>query len=203
MSNVVNRAGLISRGLNFFHLMPFMLFRLSFNVAQLPNKEQEAAAEILADYLDHPRLALPFRLPLLAEIVVDAELTSFGEDSTHDVNIPDRLTHDLIGNYFKPSAVVIALEGKHYLGRLKSGEVEPQIWRPPSSYLNTRVLGNRSLVPSTRVCWGIVALIPFPLGSHLAVKTIGMCCAPCLWSGLKLLPRPLQFMLTPCLAVLR
>ena len=100
-------------------------------VAQLPNKEQEVAAAVLADFLDHPRFALPFRLPSLAEKVVDAELTSFAEDSMHDVTIPDRLMHDLIGNYFKPSAVITALGGKHYLQRLKCGEAE-QVWQPCS-----------------------------------------------------------------------
>ena len=64
-----------------------------------------AAAAVLADYLDHPRLALPFRLPSL----IGAELTCFGKDAMHDVTIPDRLVHDLLGNYFKPSAVVTAL----------------------------------------------------------------------------------------------
>ena len=46
------------------------------------------------------------------------ELTSFSEDAMHDVNIPNRLMHDLIGNYFKSSAVVTALGGKHYLRKL-------------------------------------------------------------------------------------
>ena len=63
---------------------------------------------ILAEYFDNPSLNFPFQLPSLEEKVVDAELTSFGEDAMHDVNIPNRLMHDLIGNYFKPSAGVTA-----------------------------------------------------------------------------------------------
>ena len=153
MSDVVNRVGLTFRGLNF--------------LPQLPNKEQEAAVAVLADFLDHPRLALSFRLPLLAEKVVDAELPSFGEDSTDDVTIPDRLMHDLIGNYFNPSAVVTALGGKHYLGRLKCGEVEPQVWQPcsPSVLLAKYASVRQQVIGSLdKNLLGYCCFDPFPTG---------------------------------------
>ena len=129
---------LISRGLNFSHPMPSGLF----SIAQLPNKEQEAAAA-LANYLNHPRL------PLLAEKEVDAELTSFGEDSMHDVTIPDRLMHDLIGSYFK-SPVLSLLPRRQALPRPSKKLNRKSGGRALLSFssLNTQVFGNRSQAPS-------------------------------------------------------
>ena len=138
-------------------------------IAQLPNKEQEAAAAILAEYFDNPSLNFPFRLPSLEEKVVDAELTSFGEDAMHDINIPDRLMHDLIGNYFKPSAVVTALGGKHYLRKLKCGEVEPQTWKPctPSVLLvEYATIRQQVLKDLDKTLQGFCCQNPFPLGSN-------------------------------------
>ena len=71
---------------------------------------------------------------------------------------------------------------------------QAELWLMRSWALQRR----KQIHPLARtVCWGTAALIPFP------VKTIGMCCVPCLLSGPRssaLLPRPLQSMLTPHLS---
>ena len=152
-------------------------------IAQLPNKEQEAAAAILAEYFDNPSLNFPFRLPSLEEKVVDAELTSFGEDAMHDINIPDRLMHDLIGNYFKPSAVVTALGGKHYLRKLKCGEVEPQTWKPctPSVLLvEYATIRQQVLKDLDKTLQGFCCQNPFPLGSNFGDENY--------WHALRAMP---------------
>ena len=152
-------------------------------IAQLPNKKQEAAAAILAEYFDNPSLNFPFRLPSLEEKVVDAELTSFGENAMHDVNIPDRLTHDLIGNYFKPSAVVTALGGKHYLRKLKCGEVEPQTWKPctPSVLLvEYATIQQQVLKDLDKTLQGFCCQNPFPLWSNFGDENY--------WHALRAMP---------------
>ena len=172
--NAANKAGLTSLGLTFQWGAP---------IAQLPNKEQEAAAAILAEYFDNPSLNFPFRLPSLEEKVVDAELTSFGEDAMHDVNIPDRLTHDLIGNYFKPSAVVTALGGKHYLRKLKGREVEPQTWKPctPSVLLvEYATIRQQVLKDLDKTLQGFCCQNPFPLGSNFGDENY--------WHALRAMP---------------
>ena len=152
-------------------------------IAQLPNKEQEAAAAILAKYFDNPSLNFPFRLPSLEDKVVDAELTSFGEDAMHDINIPDRLMHDLIGNYFKPSAVVTALGGKHYLRKLKCGEFEPQTWKPctPSVLLvEYATIRQQVLKDLDKTLQGFCCQNPFPLGSNFGDENY--------WHALRAMP---------------
>ena len=87
----------------------------------------------------------------------------------HDINIPDRLMHDLIGNYFKPSAVVTALGGKHYLRKLKCGEVEPQTWKPctPSVLLvEYATIRQQVLKDLDKTLQGFCCQNPFPHGSN-------------------------------------
>ena len=133
--------------------MPFVLFRLSFNgglqLRSFQTKSKRLLPRFLPTILTTQDSHFLSGFPCLAKRVVDAELISFGEDSLHDVNIPDRLMHDLIGNYFKPSAVVTALGGKHTLvasraerTNRKSGACSPSILLSKYAGIRQQVIGS-------------------------------------------------------------
>ena len=56
---------------------------------------------------------MPFRLPMLHEKLQECELSDYFSDAPiNALHTHDKVKHDLIGNFFKPSALLAALNGK-------------------------------------------------------------------------------------------
>ena len=65
----------------------------------------------LQDFYSNPHIYLPFRLPSLSEKAKDSELSELLLATIEEASPPLFTLHNIIGNFFKPSAVVAALGG--------------------------------------------------------------------------------------------
>ena len=94
-----------------------------------PPAEVDQAAATVAPWIGNPRLAFPLRPPSLSQKIKDSELCSIPSGFNSSLSFL-RLLHDLIGNYFKPSAVVAALGGPDGLRCLVRGSGALTSWAP-------------------------------------------------------------------------
>ena len=118
--------------------IPFVC-RLPFTVLQQPGTHSNAkdeAARLLADYLNVSHATLPVRLPTLEEIVQEAEVESIFSHSPQYINlVNDFEKYALVGNYFKPSAFLVAVLGDTNTGLrtfLSDAPFAPQQCKPLS-----------------------------------------------------------------------
>ena len=86
----------------------------------------------LQDFYSNPYIYMPFRLPTLDEKARDSELTDLIETTKQEANPPLRTLHNIIGNCFKPSAVLAALGGTHSIQNFVNGSSTPHQWAPSS-----------------------------------------------------------------------
>ena len=84
----------------------------------------------LQDFFDNPHIYLPFRLPNLQEKAKDSELSDLIETTIQEANPPVRTLHNIIGNFFKPSAVLAALGGPESIQKYVYGGLAPSEWAP-------------------------------------------------------------------------
>jgi hypothetical protein len=83
-------------------------WQISRNI--FPDREQDKAAKLLAPLFDEATCTLPFRPPTLKEKMRESELGDFyGEVNVAASLLDERTLHSLIGNFFKPSALELAL----------------------------------------------------------------------------------------------
>ena len=79
--------------------------------SHLPTKELDQAAKTLADVFATE--GLPFRLPSLHEKLKESELTTYFDAAPiNALHCHEKIKHDLIGNFFKPSALQAAISGQ-------------------------------------------------------------------------------------------
>ena len=93
----------------------------------------------LQDFYSNAYIYLPFRLPSLSEKAKDSELSELLIATIEDASPPLFTLHNIIGNFFKPSAVVAALGGPNGIRSFVSGHLSPHLWCPASP---TRVESN-------------------------------------------------------------
>ena len=84
----------------------------------------------LQDFYDNPNIYLPFRLPSLDEKAKDSELSELIQTTIQEANPPLRTLHNIIGNFFKPSAVLAALGGPDSIKNYVCGGLAPSEWAP-------------------------------------------------------------------------
>ena len=109
----------------------------------------------LEDFYSNPHIYLPFRLPNLREKAKDSELSELIETTIAEANPPMRALHNIIGNFFKPSAVLSALGGLNSIKNYVYGDSSPHHWAPASpttvdsnfKALRTRVINDISTQP--------------------------------------------------------
>lgn len=109
----------------------------------------------LQDFYSNPFIYLPFRLPSLEEKARDSELYDLIQQTIQDASPPIRTLHNIIGNFFKPSAVLAALGGATNIQNLVAGNSSPNLWCPASpqrveanfTELRTRVINDISGQP--------------------------------------------------------
>ena len=88
------------------------------------------AVSHLQDFYDNPHIYLPFRLPSLQEKAKDSELSDLIYATISEANPPLRTLHNIIGNFFKPSAVLAALGGPDGIRKFVYGGQAPSEWAP-------------------------------------------------------------------------
>jgi len=88
------------------------------------------AVSHLQDFYDNPHIYLPFRLPSLHEKAKDSELSDLIYSTISEANPPLRTLHNIIGNFFKPSAVLAALGGSDSIRKFVYGGQAPSEWAP-------------------------------------------------------------------------
>ena len=86
----------------------------------------------LQEFYSNCHIYLPFRLPSLEEKAKDSELTDLIALTQQEANPPLRTLHNIIGNFFKPSAVLAALGGANSIINFVSGSTTPNQWSPSS-----------------------------------------------------------------------
>ena len=86
----------------------------------------------LQDFYSNPFIYLPFRLPSLDEKAKDSELVDLIETTKKEANPHIRTLHNIIGNFFKPSAVLAALGGTASIKNFVQGTSTPHLWSPIS-----------------------------------------------------------------------
>ena len=86
----------------------------------------------LQEFYSNPHIYLPFRLPSLEEKAKDSELSSLITTTQQEANPPLRTLHNIIGNFFKPSAVLAALGGADRISNFVNGANTPNQWQPSS-----------------------------------------------------------------------
>ena len=86
----------------------------------------------LQEFYSNPHIYLPFRLPSLEEKARDSELTDLIALTQQEANPPLRTLHNIIGNFFKPSAVLAALGGANSIINFVNGSTTPNQWSPSS-----------------------------------------------------------------------
>jgi len=103
----------------------------------------------------------------LDEKAKDSELVELIETTKKDANPHIRTLHNIIGNFFKPSAVLAALGGTASIQNYVQGHVTPNQWSPlppeqvelKFNELRTYVLSaTTNLHPSSTYC---LTLVPF------------------------------------------
>jgi hypothetical protein len=76
-----------------------------------PTQEIDHAAKAIADAFAQGNM--PFRLPTLEEKLREAELSAYFEQSPINArHVTDKVKHDMIGNFFKPSALLASISGE-------------------------------------------------------------------------------------------
>ena len=116
------------------------------------------AVSHLQDFYDNPHIYLPFRLPTLHEKAKDSELSDLIYATISEANPPLRTLHNIIGNFFKPSAVLAALGGPDSIRKFVYGGQAPNEWapKPPTAVelqftlLRERVLSDTIQNPELR-----------------------------------------------------
>ena len=88
------------------------------------------AVSNLQDFYDNPFIYTPFRLPTLQEKARDSELSDLISSTIAEANPPIRTLHNIIGNFFKPSAVCAALGGTDSIRNYVYGGLKPSEWAP-------------------------------------------------------------------------
>ena len=88
------------------------------------------AVSHLQDFYDNPHIYLPFRLPSLHEKAKDSELSDLIYSTISEASPPLRTLHNIIGNFFKPSAVLAALGGSDSIRKFVYGGQAPSEWAP-------------------------------------------------------------------------
>ena len=109
----------------------------------------------LQDFYSNPHIYLPFRLPNLREKAKDSELADLIDTTIAEADPPLRTLHNIIGNFFKPSAVLSALGGPNSIQNYVYGDSVPHHWAPSSpdtveanfKALRTRVIQDISIQP--------------------------------------------------------
>ena len=91
-----------------------------------------ATVSKLQEFYSNPHIYLPFRLPSLEEKAKDSELSSLITTTQQEANPPLRTLHNIIGNFFKPSAVLAALGGADRINNFVNGANTPNQWQPSS-----------------------------------------------------------------------
>ena len=86
----------------------------------------------LQDFYSNPHIYLPFRLPNLREKAKDSELSVLIDTTIAEADPPLRTLHNIIGNFFKPSAVLAALGGPNSIQNYVYGDSIPHRWAPSS-----------------------------------------------------------------------
>ena len=86
----------------------------------------------LQDFYSNPHIYLPFRLPNLREKARDSELSDLIDATIAEADPPLRTLHNIIGNFFKPSAVLAALGGPDSIRNYVYGDSVPHQWAPSS-----------------------------------------------------------------------
>ena len=85
----------------------------------------------LQDFYSNPHIYLPFRLPNLREKAKDSELSDLIDAIIAEADPALRTLHNIIGNFFKPSAVLAALGGPNSIQNYIDGPPHPLIrWSP-------------------------------------------------------------------------
>ncbi len=101
----------------------------------------------LQEFYSNPYIYMLFRLPTLDEKARDSELTDLIETTKHEANPPLRTLHNIIGNFFKPSAALAALGGIHSIQNFVNGSTTPHQWAPSSpSKVNKDFMALRAVV---------------------------------------------------------
>jgi hypothetical protein len=107
----------------------------------MPNKEEDEAATVLADFFEDPRFVLPFRPPTTQEMQADSELGDFYSELDGAKALLTKQTFiTLIGNFFRPSALKAAL-GQNVIGGINDflAGIHKNTWTPkplPPARLN-------------------------------------------------------------------
>ena len=96
------------------------------------NPDILATVSKLQEFYSNPHIYLPFRLASLEEKAKDCELSSFITATQQEANPPLRTLHNIIGNFFKPSAVLAALGGADRIKNFVNGANTPNQWQPSS-----------------------------------------------------------------------
>ena len=89
-----------------------------------------SAVSNLQDFYDNPFIYTPFRLPTLNEKATDSELSDLLSSTITEANPPIKTLHNIIGNFFKPSAVCAALGGTDNIKNYVYGDLKPSEWAP-------------------------------------------------------------------------
>ena len=84
----------------------------------------------LQDFFSNPHIYLPYRLPNLQEKAKDSELSDLIDTTIQEANPPLRTLHNIIGNFFKPSAVLAALGWPESIQKYVYGGLAPSEWAP-------------------------------------------------------------------------
>jgi hypothetical protein len=104
------------------HLMPAWQTLLAWPIASrlYPNEAEDRAAALLADLFAEESESMPFRIPSIAEKERDSELAGYYACLGAAKPLLDQQRFvDLIGNFFKPSALLAAL-GANVTGNLNT-----------------------------------------------------------------------------------
>lgn len=112
------------------------------------------AVSHLQDFYDNPNI----RLPSLQEKAKDSELSDLIHSTIAEANPPLRTLHNIIGNFFKPSAVLAALGGSDSIRKFVYGGQAPNEWapKPPTAvelqftFLKQKVLAETIQNPELR-----------------------------------------------------
>ena len=89
-----------------------------------------SAVSNLQDFYDNPFIYTPFRLPTLNEKATDSELSDLLSSTITEANPPIKTLRNIIGNFFKPSAVCAALGGTDNIKNYVYGDLKPSEWAP-------------------------------------------------------------------------
>ena len=108
--------------LNFFGLNGMLYSNgKQTSIRQLTPPDSSYSLQTSRFLLKSTYIYFPFRLPTLEEKARDSELTDLIETTKQEANPPLRTLHHIIGNFFKPSAVLAALGGTNSIQNFVNG----------------------------------------------------------------------------------